>query len=73
MPAKNAQSGGPNPDTQDLEAYAKLGQGFAGLGIGVSYRLLDDSAAVAELRVSETFPTNGTAFSLSLAYVFRGP
>jgi hypothetical protein len=72
-PAQNAQSGGPNPDRQELDAYVKLGQGFAGLGLGASYRFFDESAVIAEVRLMETFPTNGTALSLSLSYVFRGP
>lgn len=73
QPAQNAQPGGPNPDRQELDAYAKLGQGFAGLGLGISYRFFEGSAAVADLRVLETFPTTGSVFSLSLAYVFRAP
>lgn len=72
-PAQNAQSGGPNPDHQKLDAYVKLGQGFAGLGLGAAYRFFDNSTAIADVRFTETFPTNGTALSLSLSYVFRGP
>ena len=72
-PASNEQPGGPNPVRQELDAYVKLGQGFAGLGFGVMYRFFGESAAVADLRAVQTFPSSGTSFSLSLSYVVRAP
>ncbi|WP_156338985.1 hypothetical protein [Chondromyces crocatus] len=72
-PSDNAQPGVPNPDRQELDAYVKLGQGFAGLGFGAMYRFPGQHAVMADLRAVQTFPSHGTAFSLSLSYVVRAP
>lgn len=70
-PATNVQPGGPNPDEQELEAWGKAGQGFAGLGGGLYFSFVRGSGAVLELKAMQLFPGVGVSLSPSLGYVFH--
>ncbi|MCU0691217.1 MAG: hypothetical protein MUF54_07445 [Polyangiaceae bacterium] len=58
-----------NPQTQKLEVWRKSGQSFVGLGGGIMYALHRAHGIVAEVKVSQMFPTSGTVVSPSLGYV----
>jgi len=72
-PATNTQPGGPNPETQPLDAVKKSGLGFVGIGAGAYFSFSGASGALLELRVMQLFPGTGTTFSPSLSYVFNVP
>ncbi len=53
-----------NPPVQSLDAYRKMGSGFAALGGGARLDLADHFDLAGELSVLRLFPSSGTALSL---------
>lgn len=71
VPAANGQPGGANPDSQQLDAYRRLGQGFAGLGLGGWLPVTETSGLQLEVNLLGTFPSGGFVVSPSVAYAVR--
>ena len=57
-----------NPQTQTVSAWRKSGQSFFGLGGGVMYAISPSGGIVADLKISQMFPTSGTVISPELGY-----
>lgn len=53
-----------------LDAYKKLGKGFAGLHAGVVYAITKDSGIMLNLNFMYLLPTTGQVIEPSLGYVF---
>lgn len=58
-----------NPDKQSLDAYKRLGRGYAAIGVGLRIGLGAATALRFELPLSLSFPTVGVAVSPSIALV----
>jgi hypothetical protein len=52
----------------ELEAYKKLGKGFAGIHAGMMYAIGRDSGVVVDLALQQMFPTSGQVIEPSLGY-----
>ncbi len=55
-----------NPPIQDLDAYKKMGSGFAGLGGGARLGLGSGFDIAGELSLLQLFPSSGTTLSLAM-------
>lgn len=60
-----------NPDKQSLDAYKRLGRGYAGIGLSATVGLGETTALRLELPLSLSFPTAGLALSPSAAFVVK--
>lgn len=56
------------PESQKLDAWKKMGQGFVSAGGGIQYAAKPNHAFFVDLRVMQMFPTSGTVISPSLGY-----
>ncbi len=59
-----------NPDTQELDAYKKMGLSFVAAGAGVYLPFGSTHGVVADLKAMALFPDSGIAFELELGYAF---
>lgn len=66
-----AQTQGGNELEQELDAWKRAGDGFAGLGGGLGFAITPETAFALELSVVETFPFGATVLSPS-AVVMQG-
>jgi hypothetical protein len=58
----------PNPDSQDLDAYKKMGLLFAGAGMGAYFPFGSTHGLSTELRFSFLFPDTGFVLGAALGY-----
>jgi hypothetical protein len=58
----------PSSVENTYSAWHKTGQGFASAGCGVMYAITPGMGITLEPKVTELFPTTGTAFSAALGY-----
>ncbi len=57
-----------NPDSQTLDAYKKLGRGFAGGGLGAYYGFDEVGGVFVDARALFMFPSSGNAAELELGW-----
>ncbi len=57
-----------NPPTQTLDVYRRMGQGFAGAGLGLMLAPRSDLAFLVELRAMQLFPTLGTVIAPNASF-----
>ena len=60
----------PDLPTEKLDAYKKLGQGFAGVGAGVVFAVADSIGAQLNLNFMYMFPDTGLVIEPSLGGVY---
>jgi hypothetical protein len=57
-----------NPPAQALDAYRRMGQGFAGGGLGLMYAFTPGAGIVLDAKYLRMFPTPGNVLSPELGF-----